>query len=497
MIKYLIMKELLNKLRALKRQEHIYGVRNPLTYDFLHHNLHHLHVLLFHSADQQDFTKGPIIRQLLIFMLPILLSQLLQQFYSIADTALVGQVLGAQALAAVGTASLILSVIVNFFIGFSAGLSVLVSHLYGEKQYDRLSGLVQSIFVTVLAFAVLFTATGIVLTEPLLTALATPDELIPMASLYLRIALLGMLAQLLYNTASAILRALGNTTSALHYLAAAVVLNIVLDVLLLIVIPCGIAGAAAATIIAQYASALLALRKLLHLHGAWQFRLARPFFVPKHLMPILGTSIPAGLQAVFMSISSLVIQTYINTFGYAAMAGMTVYARIEGFLYYPLFAFGIALTSFIGQNVGAHDLVRVRAGLRASLRIAASGATGMALIAGLCAPALIALFTDDPAVIANALDAVYYTFPFYWLYGINQIYIGALRGLGDTLYPMMTALAAYCIFRIAWCRGWDLIGIHSMHIVYSAYSVSFIVMAVLLYFGCEHALRRSEQQIGA
>ena len=487
------MDNILSKLRALKRRERIYGIRNPLTYDFLHHNLHHLHVLLFHSADQQDFTRGAIVRQLLIFMLPILLSQLLQQFYTIADTALIGQVLGARALAAVGTASLILSVIVNFFIGFSAGLSVLVSHLYGEKQYARLSGLVQSIFVTVLAFALLFTAAGILLTEHLLTALSTPAELIPQASLYLRIALVGMLAQLLYNTASAILRALGNTTSALHYLAAAVVLNIVLDVLLLIVIPCGITGAAAATVIAQYASALLALRKLLHLHGAWHFTIVRPFFPPAHLMPILGMSIPAGLQAVFMSISSLVIQTYINSFGYAAMAGMTVYARIEGFLYYPLFAFGIALTSFIGQNVGAHDLVRVRAGLRASLRIAAGGAMGMALIAGLCAPALIALFTDDPAVIANALDAVYYTFPFYWLYGINQIYIGALRGLGDTLYPMMTALAAYCVFRVAWCYAWDIVGIHSMHIVYNAYNVSFLVMGGLLYWGCRRALRRTNQ----
>ena len=496
-IKYLIMKELLNKLHALKRQEHIYGVRNPLTYDFLHHNLHHLHVLLFHSADQQDFTKGPIIRQLLIFMLPILLSQLLQQFYSIADTALVGQVLGAQALAAVGTASLILSVIVNFFIGFSAGLSVLVSHLYGEKQYARLSGLVQSIFVTVLAFAVLFTAAGTLLTEPLLTALATPDELIPMASLYLRIALLGMLAQLLYNTASAILRALGNTTSALHYLAAAVVLNIVLDALLLIVIPCGIAGAAAATIIAQYASALLALHKLLHLHGAWHFTLVRPFFQPAHLMPILGTSIPAGLQAVFMSISSLVIQTYINSFGYAAMAGMTVYARIEGFLYYPLFAFGIALTSFIGQNVGAHDLARVRAGLRVSLRLAGFGALFMALIAGLAAPTLIPVFTDDPAVIENALDAVYWTFAFYWLYGINQVYIGAIRGLGDTLTPMIAAFAAYCIFRVAWCRGWDIVGIHSMHVVYNAYNASFFVMVAVLLYGYRRAMRRTAQQISA
>ena len=489
------MDNILSKLHALKRRERIYGIRNPLTYDFLHHNLHHLHVLLFHSADQQDFTRGAIVRQLLIFMLPILLSQLLQQFYTIADTALVGQVLGAEALAAVGTSSLVLSVMVNFFIGFSAGLSVLVSHLYGEKQYDRLSALIQSIFVTVIAFAVLFTAAGILLTEPLLTALSTPADLIPQAGLYLRIALGGMLAQLLYNTAAAILRALGNTTSALHYLAVAVVLNIALDVLLLIVIPCGIAGAAMATVVAQYVSALLALHKLLCLRGAWRLCLTPPFFTPRHLLAILGTSIPAGLQAVFMSISSLVIQTYINSFGYAAMAGMTVYARIEGFLYYPLFAFGIALTSFIGQNVGAHDLARVREGLRMSLRIAAGGAMGMALAAGLAAPALIALFTDDPAVVANALDAVYYTFPFYFLYGINQIYIGALRGLGDTLYPMMTALAAYCIFRVAWCFAWDIVGIHSMHIVYSAYSASFFVMAGLLWMGCRRALRRTSVQI--
>ena len=485
------MDKILGKLRALRHRERIYGVHNPLTYDFLHHNLHHLHVLLFHSADQQDFTRGAIPRQLLVFMLPILLSQLLQQFYTIADTALVGQVLGAQALAAVGTASLVLSVIVNFFIGFSAGLSVLVSHLYGEKDYARLSALVQSIFITVVMFAVLFTAAGIVLTEQLLAALSTPAELIPAASLYLHTVLYGMLAQLLYNTASAILRALGNTTSALHYLAAAVVLNIALDVVLLIVIPCGIAGAAVATVLAQYAAALLSLWKLFHLRGTWKLRFSRTFFALGHLLPILSTSIPAGLQAVFMSLSSLIIQTYINSFGYAAMAGMTVYARIEGFLYYPLFAFGIALTSFIGQNVGAHDLERVRAGLRVSLRIAAGGAMGMALIAGLAAPALVTLFTDDPTVVTNALDAVYYTFPFYWLYGINQIYIGAIRGLGDTLYPMLTALAAYCLFRIAWYWIWDTIGFHSMHIVYSAYSVSFLVMAGLLWSGCRRALHHT------
>lgn len=203
-----------------------------------------------------------------------------------------------------------------------------------------------------------------------------------------------------------------------------------------------------------------------------------------------------GLQAVFMSISSLVIQTYINSFGYAAMAGMTVYARIEGFLYYPLFAFGIALTSFIGQNVGAHDLARVCAGLRASLRLAGFGALFMALIAGLAAPTLIPLFTDDPAVIENALDAVYWTFAFYWLYGINQVYIGAIRGLGDTITPMIAAFAAYCLFRVAWCWGWDTIGFHSMHVVYNAYNASFFVMVGILLYGYRRAMRRTADQIG-
>lgn len=428
------------RLCAIKCQERIYGIHNPLTYDFLHHNLHHLHVLLFHSADQQDFTRGPIVRQLLVFMLPILLSQLLQQFYTIADTAIVGQTLGAEALAAVGTASLILSVIVNFFIGGSAGLSVLVSHLYGEQSYEKL----------------------------------------------------GTLVQLVYNTATAVLRALGNTTSALRYLFVAVILNIALDVLLLIVFPLGIMGAAIATVVSQYVAAALVVQKFFHLHGVWQFRLRRPLFHAGYLAPIVHTSIPAGMQAVFMSISSLVIQGYINSFGYAAMAGMTVYARVEGFLYYPLFAFGIALTSFIGQNVGAKQPDRVRAGVRASLRLTVGGSLVMAAFASFFAPELIALFTDDPATVCNSLEAVYWTMPFYWLYGINQVYIGAIRGLGDTFYPMLTSLAAYSLFRVAWCCAWDLAGIHSMLVVYNAYNTSFLVMIALLYWGWKRRMRRME-----
>ena len=480
------------RLCAIKCQERIYGIHNPLTYDFLHHNLHHLHVLLFHSADQQDFTRGPIVRQLLVFMLPILLSQLLQQFYTIADTAIVGQTLGAEALAAVGTASLILSVIVNFFIGGSAGLSVLVSHLYGEQSYEKLDTLVQTIFVVVLLFSVVFTLGGLALIPAMLAGLNTPEDIIPLAAAYLEVSFLGMLAQLVYNTATAVLRALGNTTSALRYLFVAVILNIALDVLLLIVFPLGIMGAAIATVVSQYVAAALVVQKFFHLHGVWQFRLRRPLFHAGYLAPIVHTSIPAGMQAVFMSISSLVIQGYINSFGYAAMAGMTVYARVEGFLYYPLFAFGIALTSFIGQNVGAKQPDRVRAGVRASLRLTVGGSLVMAAFASFFAPELIALFTDDPATVCNSLEAVYWTMPFYWLYGINQVYIGAIRGLGDTFYPMLTSLAAYSLFRVAWCCAWDLAGIHSMLVVYNAYNTSFLVMIALLYWGWKRRTRRME-----
>ncbi|WP_037348858.1 MATE family efflux transporter [Selenomonas sp. F0473] len=479
-----------NRLCAMKRKERIYGIHNPLAYDFLHHNLHHLHVLLFESADQQDFTSGPILRQLLVFMFPILLTQLLQQFYTIADTAIVGQTLGAESLAAVGTAGLILSVIVNFFIGCSAGLSVLVSHLYGAHSYEKLNTLVQTIFVVVLVFSIFFTFGGLAAIPAMLAGLNTPEDIVPLAAAYLGVSFLGMLAQLFYNTATAILRALGNTTSALRYLFIAVVLNIALDVLLLIVFPLGIKGAAIATVVSQYAAAALVLHKIFHLHGAWRFTVRRPLFHAGYLAPIVRMSIPAGMQAVFMSVSSLVIQGYINSFGYAAMAGMTVYARVEGFLYYPLFAFGIALTSFIGQNVGAAQFDRVRRGVRASLRAVVGGSALMAAIASFFAPQLIALFTNDAATVRNSLEAVYWTMPFYWLYGINQVYIGAIRGLGDTFYPMLTSLAAYSIFRVAWCYAWDLVGIHSMLVVYNAYNASFLVMIALLCLGWKRGLRR-------
>ena len=435
----------------------------------------------YHSS-QVQMTDGPIAKQLLCFTFPILLSQLLQQFYNIADTAIVGQCIGANGLAAAGTAGLLLSVIVNFFIGLSAGISVIISQLFGHCEYKKLNNCIQTTLLSSALLGFFFTTVGLLGTPLFLKWLNTPDEIIPLASCYLNICFWGMAAQLIYNVGTAILRALGNTTSALYYLIAASLLNLILDVLFLIVFPMGIAGAAFATFLSQWFSAFLILWKLFHMEGECQLRFARPFIQPLYLFQAVQKGIPAGMQAVFMSISSLIIQTYINSFGYSTMAGMTVYAKVEGFLYFPLFSFGLALTSFIGQNVGAGRYDRVKEGMKISMYIAVIGSIAMGILMTILSPSILSIFTSDTSVLKNGLQAVYYTFPFYWLYAVNQVYIGGIRGLGQTFYPMLTSLCSYCIFRVFWCHIWEFC-LHDMRVVYTSYDVSWIVMLVLLVGG--------------
>lgn len=446
--------------------------------------LSHTSILPLHTS-QVQMTDGPIARQLLSFTFPILLSQLLQQFYNIADTAIIGQHLGADSLAATGTAGLLLSVIVNFFIGLSAGISVIISHLFGKRQYENLNSCIQTAVAASILLGFIFTAAGISGISCFLKWLDTPSEIIPPASCYLKICFLGMAAQLVYNIGTAILRALGNTFSALYYLIIASLLNLLLDVLFLIVFPMGIAGAAMATLISQYLSAILIVWKLFHMDGIFSLKISRPFIQPCYLLQSFQKGIPSGMQAVFMSISSLVIQTYINSFGYSTMAGMTVYAKVEGFLYYPLFSFGLALTAFIGQNAGAGRLDRIEKGVKISMRIAVLGSIVISLIMIKLAPFIISVFTSDASVLKNGVLAVYYTFPFYWLYAVNQVFIGSIRGLGQTFYPMFTSLCSYCIFRIFWCSIWEFC-IHDMCIVYTSYDVSWILMLALLAGGYRH-----------
>ncbi len=441
-----------------------------------HHPLHPGH----RGAAEMNMTEGPIVPMLLRYTWPILLSQLFQQLYNVADSAVIGRAGGALALAAISSGTLLLTVLVNFFIGLSAGMSVIVSQLYGEGDHRSLAACIRTCITISLLAGGLFTAVGLAGAGAFLTFLKTPVDIFPAARQYLCICFFGLVPQLVYNVAASILRALGNTRSPLYYLLISSGLNVALDLLLVVVFPLGVVGAAAATLASQILSAVLVVGKLTRLEE--DIRLRGLGITRRYVAYAVTKGLPSGLQAVFMSISSLVIRTYINGFGYAAIAGMSVYAGIEGFLFHPLFSFGLAITTFVGQNAGAHRYDRVQAGIRASMGLALGGSLLLSALLFFTAPYTVRVFSTDEAVLRNGLEAIRYNFPFYFLYAANQIYIGCIRGMGNTAYPAFTSLCSYCIFRVVWCAVL-LPHFHDMRVIYTSYDASWIVMILLLYLG--------------
>lgn len=423
--------------------------------------------------------KGPIGRTLLLFTAPILLAQIMQQFYSIADCMIVGHFGGAYGLSAAGVAGLILSVIVNFFIGFSTGVSYVTARLFGSYDYPKLKQTIQTMILLCIFTGIAFTAIGIFQAETFLLWLNCPNPVLGDAALYLRICFLGMIPQLLSNTGTAILRSMGNTKSPLIYLVFSSLLNILLDLALVIQFSSGLAGAAAATVIAQWAMAFLILWKLYTLDESYRPDFHQALLPLKELKEILHPGAASGLQAVFMSISSLIIQVYINQFGSDAIAGMTIYAKVEGFLYYPAFSYGIALTGFIGQNLGARCVDRIQQAMRTSIAIAIGCTLPASLLLVASSRYVLLCFTKDLGILAYGQQAIRHVLPWYFLYAVNQVYIGALKGLGHIKYPLFCSIVCYCLFRIAWCRTllplWP-----DMRVVYYCYNFSLLLMLILL-----------------
>ena len=443
---------------------------------------------------QKDVTQGPVTRQLLSFMLPILASQILQQFYSVADTAIVGRFAGPAALAAVGIGGLLLSVILNFFIGMTTGISCKIAAHFGAHDYNSLRKALHTTMALCCVAGVLFTVLGLAGTRAFLAYMDTPPDIVEQSALYLSICFLGMLPQLIYNMGNSILQALGNTRSPFVYLTIASLVHLVLDFLLIPLSGDGIRGAALATLLAQALSAVLILHKLANLDARYALRMDATAVDLGFLRGILCLGIPAGMQALFMSISSLVIQNSINSFGSAAVAGMTVFARVEGFVYFPLFSLGLALTAFVGQNYGAGKTDRIREAVKKSLRLAVGfGGIGGAVLLAAAHPTL-RLFTDDAAVLAIGFEALLVQLPMYWLYGVNQVYIGTIRGLGAPSYPMVTSLISYCVFRVVFCESilplW-----HSMDVIFLSYDLSWVIMVALLVAGYRHYMAPASAEV--
>ena len=430
---------------------------------------------------QVDMTYGDIPKQLFMFTIPILLSQILQQFYNIADTAIIGQYVGTDALAAIGSTGLLIAVIVNFFIGLSTGVSAVIANQFGAHEYEKLRKSIATSLLISIVLGIVFTIGSLIFMKSIINLLQTPKDVYYLAVDYLKICFLGITFQLLSNIGTAILRALGNTKDPLYFLVFSCVLNLILDILFIVYFGWGVKGAAIATLVSQILAALLVLWKIMHLDDECRINLKQIGIYKGYIEDIFLVGIPAGLQAIFMSISSLIIQSSINSFGAEAMAGMTVFGKVEGFLYFPLFSLGLAVTGFVGQNFGAKEYERVKEGINISLKLSVYISIIFIIILNIFAPYILRLFTHDLQVIKVGLESIRIVFPSYVFYAINQIYIGSLRGIEKTFEPMIIALFAHCIFRVVWCSVL-LKYFHDMKVIYSSYSVSILIMFALLYF---------------
>lgn len=429
---------------------------------------------------QVDMTYGDISKQLFMFTIPILLSQILQQFYNIADTAIIGRYIGTDALAAIGSTGLLISVIVNFFIGLSTGVSAVIANQFGANEYEKLKKSISTLLAVSVLLGIVFTIGSLIFMKPIINILQTPKGVYSLAIDYLKICFLGITFQLLYNIGTAILRALGNTKDPLYFLIFSCILNLILDILFIVYFGWGVKGAAIATLISQILATLLVMYKIMSLDDNCKLSLKQIKIYRGYTKDIFLVGLPAGLQAIFMSISSLIIQSSINSFGAEAMAGMTIFAKVEGFLYFPLFSLGLAVTGFVGQNFGAKEYERVKEGINISLKISVYTSLIFIIILNIFAPYILKLFTNDAAVIKVGLESIRIVFPSYVLYAMNQIYIGSLRGIEKTFEPMLISLFAHCIFRVIWCFVL-LQYFHDMKVIYSSYSVSIVLMFVLYY----------------
>ena len=429
---------------------------------------------------QVDMTYGDTSKQLFMFTIPILLSQILQQFYNIADTAIIGRYIGTDALAAIGSTGLLISVIVNFFIGLSTGVSAVIANQFGANEYDKLKKSISTLLAVSVLLGIVFTIGSLIFMKPIINILQTPKGVYSLAIDYLKICFLGITFQLLYNIGTAILRALGNTKDPLYFLIFSCILNLILDILFIVYFGWGVKGAAIATLISQILATLLVMYKIMSLDDNCKLSLKQIKIYKGYTKDIFLVGLPAGLQAIFMSISSLIIQSSINSFGAEAMAGMTIFAKVEGFLYFPLFSLGLAVTGFVGQNFGAKEYERVKEGINISLKISVYTSLIFIIILNIFAPYILKLFTNDVAVIKVGLESIRIVFPSYVLYAMNQIYIGSLRGIEKTFEPMLISLFAHCIFRVIWCFVL-LQYFHDMKVIYSSYSVSIVLMFVLFY----------------
>ena len=424
-------------------------------------------------------TEGGIFKNLLFFAAPLILGNLLQQMYNAVDSIIVGNYVGSNALAAVGAGASLIYLLIAFSLGASVGAGVIVSQYLGAKEKEEVHKAVHTAMTISIILGLILTAGGILFSRKLLVMMNTPAEILDDAACYLRIYSCGLIFNVVYNMAAGILNAAGNSRRSLMYLAAAAVVNIFMDLLLIAGLKIGVAGAAIATNFSQAISCILALWFLFRVPADYRISLKSLRIHKAMALRIIQIGLPTGIQNMVISFSNILIQASINQYGATAVAGFSAYLKIDGFNILPVLSFSMAITTFIGQNYGAGKYDRMKKGMWVTLLmgIVYTVLTGILLLT--FSGQIMRLFSEDVGVIAYGQTAMRYFCPFYWILAILHSLAGTVRGTGKSIPPMVVLLVSLCLFRIVWIQL-VLPYYTSIEGIFILYPVSWLVGAVLM-----------------
>ena len=435
-----------------------------------------------------DMCSGPLLSRILLFAIPLICSGVLQLVFNATDIIVVGRFVSSNAMAAVGSTSSLINLLVNFFIGISVGANVLVARFRGANDFDDAQETVQTALITAVAGGFVLIALGILLARPMLVWMATPDEVIGQAVLYMRVYFIGMPATMLYNFGAAILRAVGDTRRPLYFLTLAGLVNVAGDLLFVLVLDMGVAGVAVATVISQIISATLIVLCLMRQDGMCNVNLRRMRFHRDKFLRIMQVGLPAGLQSVIFNISNVLIQSSINSFGAIAVAGNTAASNIEGFVYTSMNALYQTSLSFTSQNLGARQFGRIDKILVRCLALVFVIGLVLGNGAHLLGQTLLGIYTGEPEVIAYGMMRLGVVSVTYCLCGMMDVVAGSVRGLGYSILPMLVSLVGACLFRIIWIFTvfqWQ----HTLFSLYISYPISW-ALTICAHLVCYFAVRR-------
>ncbi|WP_300361924.1 MATE family efflux transporter [Fusobacterium sp.] len=399
-----------------------------------------------------DMTEGSIVKKLLLFSIPLILGNLLQQTYNTVDSIIVGNYVGSNALAAVGSSAMLIYLLIGFSQGIAVGAGVIISQAIGAKDNKRINLSVHTAIMIAILLGLFLSVIGFIFTPQLLKWMKTPPEIMAESIEYLRLFSLGLVFSIVYNMEAGILNAVGNSKRSLLYLGIASVTNIFLDLLFVRGFNMGIKGVAIATNISQFISCILALIFLLRVNDTYKVYLRKIKIHKKIAFNIIKVGFPTGIQSTVVSFSNVLIQTSINVFGPSIIAGFGIYLKIDGFNILPILSLSMASTTFTGQNYGARKKDRVKRGMWITLGMSIIYTIITGILILLFSRPLVSLFTKEEKIIEASIYAMKYFCPFYSLLAMLHSLAGTVRGAGKTIPPMLVLLFSMCIFRIFWIR---------------------------------------------